>query len=296
MDLETLDLRKLRAFLLVARYGGLRPAADQLNQSVSAISFSIRRLEEELGVELFRRLPNRLELTPVGERFVQSGTAIFDEIGKVLADPGLGVVPRGRLSISVMGDMTWFLIPRISRFLKRYPDVEVRIRTNRSGEILRLVEQGDADLGIGRFMNVSGDLEVRPIIRSTISLVCPLEHPLARSRRPTLQQIARHKLITLPERHSTRQLIETAFARKELHTTSIIEVSNCQSVRELILEKLGIGLVHTVCTSNELWKAVHHRSLDGLFDSTTFSAVYRKHVSSPGLSKLLEECISAAWD
>ena len=61
-----LDLAKLAAFELVARNGTLQVAAARLNRTVSAISTQIKHLEEDLGVELFRRTPNKLTITPEG--------------------------------------------------------------------------------------------------------------------------------------------------------------------------------------------------------------------------------------
>ena len=71
LNLDTLDLRRLRAFHLVAKHGGLRLAAGRLKQSIPAISAKIRKLEDELGFELFERLPNKLLLTIAGERFLR---------------------------------------------------------------------------------------------------------------------------------------------------------------------------------------------------------------------------------
>jgi DNA-binding transcriptional LysR family regulator len=291
MAREIIDLKKMRAFCLVARYGNLRLAASQLNVTISAVSFNIRRLEEQFGVKLFKRSANRLTLTPEGEYFARSGEIIFDEIANILANPASGIMPHGRLSLSITSDLSWFILPKVGQFLKRYPDVDLRIRTSRSREILDVIERGDADIGIGRILNAPSGLTVKPVVETSISLVCPRDHPLARCRSINLTQLADYKLITLPANHSTRHVIEKAFAQRQLRTKSYVEVSNCQAVREFVLGGIGIGLVHTICSNRESWNAVHCRKLDNIFETVTFSAAYKKYGASPGLLKLLEECM-----
>src|ERR1700752_3137073 len=73
-----LDLAKLRAFEIVARNGTLQVAATRLNLTASAISTQIKRLEELVGVELSRRTPSKLVITPEGERFAADVTQLLD--------------------------------------------------------------------------------------------------------------------------------------------------------------------------------------------------------------------------
>ncbi len=84
MDSGDLDLGKLRAFQLTAQHGSLRWTANRLRLTIPAISFQIRRLEEEIGVSLFERLPNRLVLTAAGETLAREAEGIFEHIDRVL--------------------------------------------------------------------------------------------------------------------------------------------------------------------------------------------------------------------
>src|SRR5689334_6492129 len=139
MDPEKLDLKKLRVFCLVARHGSLQAAASRLHVTLSAVSFSIRRLEEQLGIDLFKRLPNRLVLTPGGARLVESAEAIFAGIGQILSQSQLGEVHRGRLSISVNSDLAWYVVPKISGLLRLYPEIELSAYIRSSADALRQV-------------------------------------------------------------------------------------------------------------------------------------------------------------
>jgi DNA-binding transcriptional LysR family regulator len=291
LDLDTLDLRKLRAFYLVARHGSLRHAAAQLHVTVSAVSVSIRRLEIQLGRTLFKRMPNKLLLTVAGERLRQSAEVIFEGIEKALADSALEE-PRGRLSVSVSSDLAWYFIPKITEFLKRYREIELGIYINSSPRTLHLLERGKIDIGFGRFRKVPNGIESKPIVSSSISLVCTPDHPLARRRVPKLEDMARNTLITLPAWQSTRQMIDIAFARAKVRLGSHIEAGTCQTISDLVEAGIGVGLVHTFCTHRHKSANLRCLNMGRYFDELTFSAVYPKHTGkSPMVFKLLNECV-----
>jgi DNA-binding transcriptional LysR family regulator len=292
MHLDRLNLRKLRTFYLAARQGGLRPAATRLKITTSAVSFSIRSLEEELGVQLFQRLPNRLVLTAVGERLAQSAEAIFEGIDKVIAGASLDAQPRGRISIAVNSDLASYFRPKIADFLKLYPDVELGIYIRGSAETLRAVERGEIDIGIGRFAKVPNRLEHEPLIDSSVALVCRRDHPLAGMRTVRLEQIARYRLVSPIVRNtSSKRIIDAAFAKFGVAPSSFIEAGNCHTACEFVEAGIGIGLVHSFCAQGTAAPDLHVRELNRYFGSGTFSAIYQKAGSRPAIFKSVREAL-----
>lgn len=292
MDLDRLDLEKLRVFYLVARHGGLSRAASQLQVTVSAISFSIRRLEEQLGIQLFNRMPNRLVLTPAGGRLLGFAEAIFAGIDKVLADSALEEVHTGRLSVCVNSDLAWYFVPKISAFLQRYPDIELSVSIKSSAEALGSVDAGEIDLAIGRFLGVPATMEVAPIVESTMALVCPRDHPLVQRKIVRLADIARFKLVSAG--HSTKETIDVAFAKVGISTRGHIEAGNCQTAREFVAAGIGLGLIHAFCTRRPSTDRLHIRDLSRHLGTRTFSALYRKQPGTrPTLFKQLRDALLA---
>lgn len=292
MDLDTLNLRKLRTFYLVARHGSLRSAAIKLNITMSAVSFSIRGLEEQLGVQLFQRLPNRLVLTAVGERLAQTAETIFEGIDKVIGDSTLGTPPSGRMSIAINSDLASHFIPKIAAFLKLYPDIELTIFIRGSAETLRAVERGEIDMGIGAFGKVSKMLDHEPIIKTTISLVYPQGHPFDRHRMPSLKEIASYKLVSPIVRNtSSKRMLDTAFAQAGVKSTNFIEAGNCHTACEFVEAGIGVGLAHTFCALRAASGNLRYRDLSRYFGGRTFSAIYQKAGSRPALFKRLHEAL-----
>jgi DNA-binding transcriptional LysR family regulator len=292
MDIDALDLKKLRAFHLVARYGSLRSAASRLHITVSAVSFSLRRLEQSLGVELFQRFPNKLVLTAAGQRFAQSVDSIFSGINQALADSALEVTPISRLSVAVNSDLVPYFIPKINTFLKRYPDVDLRIHIQRSSSALRMVESGEIDVGIGHFLKVPPEIHVQPIAESSVSLICTRDHPLAQRKRLRLGDLTGYKVVTLPESHPTRRIITSAFAKAGQRLHSYIEVGNCQTVGNIVEAGIGIGLIHSVCAERNATESLHHTSLYRLIGNLTFSVAHlRNSALSPVFLNALKESL-----
>ena len=123
-----LDLAKLRAFEIVARNGTLQVAATRLNLTVSAISTQLKRLEELLGVELFRRTPSKLVITPEGERFAADVTQILDMTERALTRLGERGSHSGHVNISLGGDYAWLFMPKINSFSAQHRKITTTIK------------------------------------------------------------------------------------------------------------------------------------------------------------------------
>ena len=123
-------LKALPAFIAVAKHLNFTKAADELYVTHSAISQSIRNLEDFLGVKLFNRTPNKQTmLTIQGERY-------FAEIHKAMnaivaaTERELGITTSKRLTVNVLMTLTMhWLIPRIPVFQVNHPNIDLRLST-----------------------------------------------------------------------------------------------------------------------------------------------------------------------
>jgi LysR family glycine cleavage system transcriptional activator len=124
-----LFLNGIKAFEAAARGGSFAAAGSELNVSPAAISRMVHLLEERLGVALFERKANRLQLTAAGRAYQTGLTPIFDALASLTAQ----VTAPGALRVLTIGvgptfAMRW-LIPRLADFQKQEPAIEVRITT-----------------------------------------------------------------------------------------------------------------------------------------------------------------------
>ncbi|MGH8517075.1 MAG: transcriptional regulator GcvA [Panacagrimonas sp.] len=148
-------LNALRAFEAAARHLSLRKAAAELHVTPAAISHQIKSLERALGVPVFKRLPQRVELTPAGEALLPRLTAALEEVAEAVASVQR-LQRAGRVTVAAPPALAakW-LAPRLHRFTALYPDIDLNITADGalidsvredSGEAGNLLE--DADLAI----------------------------------------------------------------------------------------------------------------------------------------------------
>jgi LysR family glycine cleavage system transcriptional activator len=122
-------LTTLPAFAAAARRLSFSRAADELNLTHGAVSRAIRHLEDRLGVQLFERGPRSVRLTPVGAAYAAEIGAALDRIA--LATGTIAAHAAGVLNVSTSdGFAGRWLVPRLHRFHRAHPDIDVRISTS----------------------------------------------------------------------------------------------------------------------------------------------------------------------
>jgi LysR family glycine cleavage system transcriptional activator len=125
-------MQALRAFDAAARTGSLTRAAEMLHLTHGAISHQIKALEEEFDVKLVERSGRGIRLTDEGERFAMRLRGALNELGDAIREITTRSNPRQlRLSTLPSFAARW-LLPRIARFFKAHPDIDLEIRTNNS--------------------------------------------------------------------------------------------------------------------------------------------------------------------
>lgn len=281
---EQLDLRKLRAFQLVAQHGGLRPAARRMRVTVPAVSFLIRKLEEATGVHLFQRTPGGgLSLTREGESLLRATNVIFEDVEDALATINEHGRLGGQLAVSTSSDSVSYFSPKISQFIKEYPGVELHHHIHTSEYSTRLVSSGAIDLGLGEFPKNLNELKKEIVTKSGLTLLC-LENdtPFGKSSF-RLSDIAQSRIILPLTRSSTRKTIEVTFKKAGIKCSEIIETDGCHTARDFVRSGLGVAIVHSVCASRISMRGVRQIDISPHFQKIEFSAIYRRETDNAPL-------------
>jgi DNA-binding transcriptional LysR family regulator len=289
LQLDTLDLQRLRAFYLVAKHGGLRQAAMRLRQSIPAISARIRKLEVELEFDLFERLPNKLVLTIAGEHFLREVETIFERAEQVLANLG-NAIPEGRLAVSVGSDHAWYYAPKFRNFLNRYPNVAMSLRVYKSAEALVALDQGEIDISFGIFPKLPRSIERIVIEETTLSLAYNPGDIGPRRKPPGLADLGRQRVIVPPHSTVTRGVIDRNMAKALRKTSTTIEAPTCETAATFVEMGVGIAFVHTLCMERHRSRLVQAVDLGPRAGKVAFCAVHRKGaLRLPLVRALLEE-------
>jgi LysR family nitrogen assimilation transcriptional regulator len=205
-----MDLRQLRSFAAVVEEGSINRAANRLHCSQPSISVQMRRLEDELGIELLDRQARGVAPTPAGERF-------YGDCLRILGDVEKARQRMGDWSQGTSGSIAAGIIPTISKgalpkvlpgYAATYPDVEIRIAEAYSGTLTEWVLEGDLDFAIVTEPPHDPSLEQTVVSSESLVLVSGRASPLSPGMPVSLRDVAPIKLLIPSLRHSLRNIIE----------------------------------------------------------------------------------------
>jgi DNA-binding transcriptional LysR family regulator len=239
------DLNDLLAFRAVAELANFRKAAESVHLSQPAFSRRIEKLEQALGVRLLERTTRRVTLTAVGREFERKVRELLDDLDSTL----LGI--RG-VAATRMGEVTVACVPStvyyyLSEVIRRYHDVSPKVRVKvldaGANEVLASVARGEADFGLNFMGAQEGELDFQPLGEERFVAACRRDHPIAKMRRVTWAELARHDFISVARSSGNRLLLDQALAGVEHRPQSIYETQHVTTTLGLVEAGLGVAAV-----------------------------------------------------
>src|SRR3984957_18650643 len=221
-------------------------AARRVNIVQSALSTSIRQLEAELEAPLFVRTTRQVRLTAAGKVFLGKArvalAAIADARDAVAAVQGLR---RGTLSIGTMQTLPAFLdLPAlIEQFHAQHPDIEVRLSQGASSDLLAQLRNGRLDLAFVPVSEPLEDVATTMIACEALVVVCAPGHPLAGRANVPLVELKGQPFVDFDLDWGTRKLIDRGFIEAGVERHIAFEVSDLETLLELVRRGLGIALL-----------------------------------------------------
>lgn len=247
-----MKLAQIRQFITLAETLNFRKAADRLSMAQPPLSVSIRKLEEELGVDLFQR-DSGVILTEAGKLLLEDARKTLFYSNEMVRNAKLAKSGDGGiLRIGFVGSATYTLLPRIlPKFRERYPGIELQLIESNGASILSKLEAGELDVGFVRTPVItSGNIELLSIEKDVLALALPSHHPLAKSKRGIqLEELAGSPFVMyspeeVPGMHALILLLcqKSGFLPKAAQ-----EAIQVQTVLSLVASGLGVALVPSVC-------------------------------------------------
>ncbi len=238
-------LAELDAVLSIARLGSFRAAALDLGISTTALSKSIGKLEQRLGIRLFNRTTRSVSLTDAGETFVERvGPAVTDIHDAMLAAQSLQEVPTGTLRINAFATAAREVMePLILSFLQRYPQVHVDLVTE--GRIVDIVAAG-FDLGLRPADLVPADMIAVPLgLKRSNAVVASPEFLRAHGRPAVPTDLYRFRCIRarLPNNALFRWKFEKDGNAVQIDVQGSITLDESSLVRIAAQNGVGLGYV-----------------------------------------------------
>jgi len=241
-----MELRQLRYCVAVADRLHFTRAAQDLHVAQPALSQQIRRLEAELGLELFARTSRSVALTQAGEAVVARARRILAEADAIEQDvEALRGLLRGRVVIGAMQSLGPFDLPGLlADFHGQHPGVDVVLRENTTQRMLAMIGADELDLALA---GIDGPLpagvETRPLYSEDLVLAVAPDHPLAGRRRIRPEALPPGPFVFFREgsglRSATQRVLEAARIQPQVR----FETSELSRVRALAARGLGVALM-----------------------------------------------------
>ncbi len=243
-----MDFRQLRQFVVLASELNYRKAAERLNMTQPPLSIAIKRLEADLGVQLFERDRLGVRLTVAGGVFLGEAQRLLDGADaalKATRDAEQGRV--GRLRVCAVPSASLALLPRLlPRFVTQFPSIRLHLSSGSSVGILGELQRGELDAAflVPPASGVPG-IEWVAMPRQRLMLAVPDKHPVSTRKVVTLAELGDETLVTLAHSDSPGFSGEVmAMCRRDgFHPKALQESSHGLITLPLIAAGLGIAIV-----------------------------------------------------
>ena len=241
----------------------LTDAAKSLFTSQPGVSKAILELEDELGVDIFRRHGKRIrDLTEPGKKALQCIEKILGEIENLKKiGSEYAASDQGNFVIATTHTQARYSLPQvIAEFKKRFPKVRVSIQQGSPEHLAHLVLTNQADIAIAtEGLSENTQLVSLPGYQWRHSVVVPHGHPLLSKRPLALEDLVEYPIITYDLAFAGRSKIDEAFAKKRLHPDIVLEAIDADVIKTYVEIGLGVGIVSALA-----YDAQRDNSLDML--------------------------------
>lgn len=237
-----IKLELYRVFKEVAEEESISAAAKGLYISQSAVSQSIKQLEQQLGVRLFVRGTRGVTLTSEGRtlyEYVRSAISLIENGEDKIAQTK--ALELGELAIGASDTITsGLLLGCLEQFHARYPHVRLKVLNGTSPQVVELLRSGKVDLAFVNLPLEHDSLVVKECLQVQDVFVAATQYPIDFDRTYTPAQLAEHPLILLERKANTRQYLDQYLLQNGVRATPEIELGSHDLL--LQLTKIGLGL------------------------------------------------------
>lgn len=288
-----IDLELYKIFYTVATLKSITKAANSLYISQPAVTMSIKKLEEQLGVTLFVRTKRGVILT-------NEGSVLYEYVERAMENIKIGEnrldslkkLDTGNIRIGVSTTLTnYFLMDYLKKFHEKFPKVSISIRTGQTFQRLKDLEYGNIDIAIvtsdildysGLKVEYSEDIQDIFVANESYKELTKKEIPLSElNSYPILFQISNS---------NTRQFLDSFLSENNIKLSSIMELANYSLVIEFAKIGMGIGFIaknyiKKELENNELYEI---KTTPGIPKRKILVLTRKDYLPSFSVSKLIE--------
>lgn len=281
-----MEFSQLRIFQAVAEEGSITRAAERLHRVPSNLSTRLKQVEEQLGVELFVRERQRLQLSPAGK-------VLLDYTGKLFAlrDQAsaavMGGQPAGDFVLGTLYSTAAIHLPALlARYHKQYPAVNLQVQSGPSGELLEGLVSGRLDAALVDGPPQLAGIDGVPLCEERLVLISEADHPPIRSAK----DVEGRAVFTFRHGCAYRARLEAWFVHYQAAMGRAMEIESYQGMLACVIAGSGVALMsESMLASLPGRESVAVHPLAEPFASATTWLMWRKGMVGANLNAWIEQ-------
>ncbi|MFD2612090.1 LysR family transcriptional regulator [Paenibacillus gansuensis] len=297
-----MEFRQLQYVIQIAAEKNFSRAAEKLHIAQPSLSQQLSKLEKEIGVLLFQRSTNSVELTHAGSVFVEKAQKIIDAAEQLkLEMADISNMRKGKLVIGSLPITGSHILPLVLPvFGKKYPNIEVALIEESTANLEQLASAGRTDISLLTLPLLEQSLTYETLIEEEICLAIPEMHPLSAHKSSSgilIADLKSEPFIVLKRGQGFRKIAIDLCEEAGFSPNIVFESSNIETVQSLVAAGMGVAFVPEMMTrpqgSDFMPGYIRLKRPDGTTPSRTLVIASRK---GRYLSKAAEAFISTLSD
>lgn len=286
-----MQIESLKVFCDLAETESFTKAAQINAVTQSAVSQQISSLEKQFKSLLIERSKKKFRLTREGQvlyEYSKQMIQTYDSLHSRLQE--LKDIISGTIRVATIYSIGLHdLPPYLKKFLKSFPTVNVHVEYRRANQVYEDVLGNVVDLGLVAYPTKDNKLEMVPLRKDTLVLICHPQHPLARNKTIKLPQLAGQKFIGFEPDIPTRKAIDRILKDENVEIQNVMEFDNIETVKRAVEIEAGISIVPQGTITQEVAKqTLAEVKIEGLDLYRPLAAIYKKNkVLSPAMKQFL---------
>jgi len=286
-----MQIESLKVFCDLAETKSFTKAAQINSVTQSAVSQTISVLERRFNSLLIERSKKNFRLTPEGDVFYDYSKRILqtcDALHSKLQE--IDNVVSGNIRVATIYSIGLHVLPPyVKRFLKSYPSVNVHVEYRRDDQVYDHVLGNVVDLGLVAYPTPDSRLQVVPIRKDTLVLICHPRHALAGRKSVKVKALDGLKFINYERDIPTRGALDKIFKRHRVTVQQVMQFDNIETIKRAVEIDSGVAIVPQETISEELnTGTLAALELENGSYSRPLGVLYKKNkVLSPAIKKFI---------
>lgn len=242
---QYVSLRQLRVLLSVGETGSFSATAHAIGLTQSAVSQSLRTLEETLEMSLVDRTTRQVVLSDAGRRLVGPLREALDHLDRVLSQARTEAsATRGVVRLACSQSVGGGILPgRIAALQRAWPDIRLQLREQPHAEVLDGVTRGTAEIGLAVGDSLPGELSGTTLATEPYHVYCSTQHPFARRAYVSAASLRYETLVLLHASAGGRFQLDRFLHTHDVVTADAQEVAQPAMAIALVAEQVGVAVL-----------------------------------------------------